>query len=72
MSLRNLWLIFAQSATVALGVLFVVATLRPEWLPLGSPTVVAFREAPREEPYGTVAVFEDLYGNGWDLLQLKR
>jgi catechol 2,3-dioxygenase-like lactoylglutathione lyase family enzyme len=32
---------------------------------------VRFREAPREEPYGTVAVFEDLYGNKWDLLQLK-
>jgi catechol 2,3-dioxygenase-like lactoylglutathione lyase family enzyme len=24
-----------------------------------------------EEPYGTVAVFEDLYGNQWDLLELK-
>jgi catechol 2,3-dioxygenase-like lactoylglutathione lyase family enzyme len=32
---------------------------------------VNFRETPREEPYGTVAVFEDLYGNRWDLLQLK-
>ena len=32
---------------------------------------VKFHEAPREEPYGTVAVFEDLYGNKWDLLQLK-
>ncbi len=32
---------------------------------------VKFREAPREEAYGTVAVFEDLYGNQWDLLQLK-
>ena len=30
---------------------------------------VAFREAPRQESYGTVAVFEDLYGNRWDLLQ---
>ena len=30
---------------------------------------VAFREEPREEVYGTVAVFEDLYGNRWDLLQ---
>lgn len=30
---------------------------------------VRFLEAPREEPYGTVAVFEDLYGNKWDLLQ---
>ena len=30
---------------------------------------VRFREAPRSEPYGKVAVFEDLYGNGWDLIQ---
>jgi catechol 2,3-dioxygenase-like lactoylglutathione lyase family enzyme len=28
-----------------------------------------FREAPREEPYGTVAVFRDRYGNLWDLIQ---
>ncbi len=33
---------------------------------------VVFREAPREECYATVAVFEDLYGNGWDLLQPKK
>lgn len=33
---------------------------------------VRFREEPRMEPYGTVAVFEDLYGNRWDLLQLTR
>jgi catechol 2,3-dioxygenase-like lactoylglutathione lyase family enzyme len=32
---------------------------------------VRFIEAPREEDYGTVAVFEDLYGNRWDLLQLR-
>ncbi|MGH8158166.1 MAG: VOC family protein [Rhodanobacter sp.] len=32
---------------------------------------VHFREEPRHEAYGTVAVFEDLYGNAWDLLQLK-
>jgi catechol 2,3-dioxygenase-like lactoylglutathione lyase family enzyme len=30
---------------------------------------VAFVEAPRAEAYGTVAVFEDLYGNRWDLVQ---
>lgn len=30
---------------------------------------VKFLESPREEAYGTVAVFEDLYGNRWDLLQ---
>jgi len=33
---------------------------------------VKFHEAPREEPYGTVAVWEDLYGNTWDLLQLTQ
>jgi len=31
--LHRLWLIFAQAATVCLAVLFVVSTLRPEWLP---------------------------------------
>jgi catechol 2,3-dioxygenase-like lactoylglutathione lyase family enzyme len=33
---------------------------------------VKFRREPREETYGTVAVFEDLYGNLWDLLELKQ
>jgi catechol 2,3-dioxygenase-like lactoylglutathione lyase family enzyme len=30
---------------------------------------IRFVRPPKEEPYGTVAVFEDLYGNLWDLLQ---
>ncbi|THD79262.1 MAG: VOC family protein [Phenylobacterium sp.] len=30
---------------------------------------VRFLEGPRREPYGTVAVFEDLYGNRWDLIE---
>lgn len=30
---------------------------------------VVFVREPKEEPYGTVAVFRDLYGNLWDLLQ---
>ena len=34
--MRKLWLVFAQTATVMLAVLFVVATLRPEWMPRGS------------------------------------
>ena len=33
---------------------------------------VIFVRAPKEESYGTVAVFQDLYGNLWDLLQLKQ
>lgn len=30
---------------------------------------VRFVEDPRHEPYGVVAVFEDLYGNRWDLIE---
>ena len=33
---------------------------------------VTFCEQPRKESYGVVAVFEDLYGNRWDLLQWTR
>jgi catechol 2,3-dioxygenase-like lactoylglutathione lyase family enzyme len=32
---------------------------------------VRFVRDPAEQPYGTVAVFEDLYGNLWDLVQLR-
>jgi catechol 2,3-dioxygenase-like lactoylglutathione lyase family enzyme len=33
---------------------------------------VQFLEAPRHEPYGSVAVFQDLYGTKWDLIQPAR
>jgi catechol 2,3-dioxygenase-like lactoylglutathione lyase family enzyme len=32
---------------------------------------IDFVREPKEESYGTVAVFKDLYGNLWDLLQLR-
>lgn len=32
---------------------------------------VAFEEAPRQEPHGQVAVFNDPFGNRWDLIQFK-
>lgn len=32
---------------------------------------IVFVREPREESYGIVAVFEDLYGNLWDLLELR-
>lgn len=32
---------------------------------------VDFAEEPRYERYGTVAIFRDLYGNKWDLLELR-
>jgi hypothetical protein len=33
---------------------------------------VDFTEDPREETYGTVVVFRDLYGNKWDLVQRRK
>ena len=33
---------------------------------------VVFVRDPKEEIYGTVAVFKDLYGNKWDLLQSRK
>ena len=32
---------------------------------------IQFMEQPRHEPYGVVAVFRDLYGNLWDLLEMR-
>ena len=33
---------------------------------------IEFLETPRREPYGTVAVFKDPFGNRWDLIEYKR
>jgi len=33
---------------------------------------VTFVEEPRDEPYGRVVVFQDLYGNRWDLVERRR
>ena len=46
--MRKLWLIFAQTATVSLGVLFVVTTLKPEWVgrQAAGTQVVELRQAP--------------------------
>ena len=41
--MHRLWLVFAQTVTVCLGILFIVTTLRPDWLHIGrraSPAVV--------------------------------
>ena len=32
---------------------------------------ITFETEPRQEPYGTVAVFADLYGNRWDLVERR-
>ncbi len=44
---RRLWLLFAQTATIAMALLFIVETLRPEWLRMSRPTgTVTIRQAP--------------------------
>src|SRR3954468_15975023 len=48
--MRRTWLLFSQAVTVAVAVLFVVATLKPEWLQRGAtppaPSVVSVTAAP--------------------------
>jgi Do/DeqQ family serine protease len=52
----RLWLIFAQAATVAVAVLFVVSTFRPEWLPArGAPPLAVVQQAPTTGPLPAVA-----------------
>jgi serine protease DegQ len=56
--MKRLWLTFSQTATVCLALLFVVATLRPEWLPSkgvfpGGSSTVTVRAVP-ESPSGAV------------------
>ena len=47
--MRRLWLVFSQAVTVALAVLFVVGTLKPQWITrtaaMAQPDVVAIRTA---------------------------
>jgi serine protease DegQ len=55
--MRKTWLIFSQAVTVALAVLFVVATLKPEWLKRGTggamlPNIVSINQAPMVQPVG--------------------
>ena len=44
--MHRLWLIFAQTVTVAVAVMFVLTTLKPDWLPHRSPAVISLQEAP--------------------------
>jgi len=51
MSLRDVWIMFSQAATVAVAVVFVVSSLRPEWLPgsgqkEAAASVVSLNESP--------------------------
>ncbi len=48
--MRRLWLIFAQAVTICLAILFVITTLRPDWLRLAGPYQPAPRQADLEPP----------------------
>jgi len=55
--MRRLWLIFSQAATIAVAVLFVVSTFRPEWLPARTSARPAITQsAPAVAPLLTRAV----------------
>ena len=47
--MRRYWLIFAQTVTVCLAILFVVTTLRPDWLRLSEPATSAPAAPPRTQ-----------------------
>jgi len=58
--MRRLWLIFAQTATICLAVLFVVSTLRPDLLTWNTrSSVVPVKEPPPEAPARATASFSD-------------
>ncbi len=52
--MRRIWLIFSQAVTVALAILFVVTTLKPQWLPRANTPLPATVQAPKApEPQAT-------------------
>ncbi len=53
--LRRLWLLFAQATTVGLGLLFVVSTLRPQWLGRYSVSPAASASVGRPAPTAVAA-----------------
>jgi Do/DeqQ family serine protease len=61
--MRRLWLIFAQTVTISLAVLFVVSTLKPEWLgkhaAAGSSVVTVQESLPATAPAAAAASFRD-------------
>ena len=61
--MRRLWLIFSQTATVCLAALFVVTTLKPEWLPErpAAPPVAVVQHAPAPQPQAAAAPRSDSF-----------
>jgi serine protease DegQ len=60
--MRRLWLIFAQTTTICLGILFVVSTLRPDllaWNARPNVDIVTTRESPADTPSRRLASYSD-------------
>ena len=51
--LKKFWLVFAQAVTIVLAAVFVVATLKPQWLPFGANPPASFGSGPRLAPGAT-------------------
>ena len=49
--MRKTWLIFSQTVTIAVALLFVVATLKPDWLGRGGASPVSYRSSPHRMRY---------------------
>jgi serine protease DegQ len=59
-SMQRLWLVFAQAVTVAVALLFVVATFRPEWLPARpGPALAVQTSASPGSPAARAASYND-------------
>jgi len=63
--MRKTWLIFSQAVTVAVAVLFVVATLKPEWLQRDPnsmlPNTVSFNQVPAALPASAASAAPNSY-----------
>jgi serine protease DegQ len=66
MTLKKLWLVFAQAATVAVAALFVVTTLKPEWLVASregsAAPVVVQQAAPPADPAAKATSYSEAVG----------
>jgi len=61
MQLHRLWLVFAQAVTVAVALVFVISTFRPEWLPPRDMTLQPSAPLPQAAPAGAPAARSDSY-----------
>ncbi len=72
LSEKKRWVVVAPESGAGAALLLAKADGPAQSARIGDQTggrVFLFLESPRSEPYGKVAVFEDLYGVKWDLIE---